>query len=315
MVSVIIPYYNRPEKLRRCLDSVLNQTYQNFEIIIIDDCSREPLHSYTDSRIKIFRNHKNLGPGLSRNVGIDNAKGKFLAFLDCDDYWHADFLNTILHKFNSRPDLSMIYANCQLVGKNNELIGLRREPQDDNEFIIPYILINGRPWETSACIWNRKILKDIRFIDSWTWEDYAFDIDVGIISNRILGIKQELVFYDTVGNDKLSNQKHSRAVKSKAISLIHISQALFNSRFNKNFETRVILSYLLLSSLISLKLCNEISNNLVKEVIKEFGVWNGILQFSIVKTMYKTPASISTALLRRYRQNYFKVKELKSNNE
>ena len=94
-VSVIIPVYNVEQYLNRCIDSVLNQTYKDFEIILVDDGSTDKsgeicdVYAEKDSRITVI--HKENG-GLSdaRNFGIDAARGDFLTFLDSDDYFHPE---------------------------------------------------------------------------------------------------------------------------------------------------------------------------------------------------------------------------------
>ena len=92
LVSVIIPCYNATNYLRACVESVLRQTYQTIEILIIDDCStqaetRTVLNelSETDRRIKIFYLNKNAGPAVARNKGIAHAHGRYIAFCDSDD--------------------------------------------------------------------------------------------------------------------------------------------------------------------------------------------------------------------------------------
>ena len=93
LVSVIIPYYRKKQYISRALKSVTNQTYKKLEIIIIyDDSNKSDLKfikyiSSKDKRIKIYVNKKNLGAGLSRNVGIKKSRGKYIAFLDADDLW------------------------------------------------------------------------------------------------------------------------------------------------------------------------------------------------------------------------------------
>ena len=90
LVSIILPYYDKKEFIKETINSILNQTYQNFEIIIIDDelsdNSKEILDKVKnlDPRIIILKNLKNMGAGYSRNEGIKIAKGEFLAFCDCD---------------------------------------------------------------------------------------------------------------------------------------------------------------------------------------------------------------------------------------
>lgn len=101
-VSVIVPVYNVAKYLGRCLDSVLSQTFQDFEVICINDGSTdnslEILHQYAqkDERVKII-NQKNSGAGLSRNTGINMAQGDYLSFIDADDWIDKHFLEKVYH--------------------------------------------------------------------------------------------------------------------------------------------------------------------------------------------------------------------------
>lgn len=98
LVSIVTPYYNSGEFFKKTLDSVLNQTYKNWEWIIIDDCSNEEESnslddlSLKDKRIRIIHNNIQSGAAYSRNIGIQNASGEFIAFLDSDDFWAYDKL-------------------------------------------------------------------------------------------------------------------------------------------------------------------------------------------------------------------------------
>ena len=92
MISIIIPVYNTAKYVGKCIESVINQSYKNLEIIIIDDASTDGSYDIckdyadTDRRIKIIHNENNIGLSGSRNVGIDISKGKYIAFVDSDDY-------------------------------------------------------------------------------------------------------------------------------------------------------------------------------------------------------------------------------------
>ena len=92
-VSIIIPYFNKKDYIHSTLNSVFKQTYKNFEILIIyDDPSKKDLDlikelKKKDKRIRLIINKKNIGPGYSRNKGLDKAKGNYIAFLDSDDLW------------------------------------------------------------------------------------------------------------------------------------------------------------------------------------------------------------------------------------
>lgn len=96
LVSVIIPNYNREELVLRAVKSVLRQSYNNIEVIVVDDCSTDSsvnrLSTIKDRRVKVIQLSKNCGACVARNIGIKNAKGDYLAFLDSDDIWHADKL-------------------------------------------------------------------------------------------------------------------------------------------------------------------------------------------------------------------------------
>ena len=98
LVSVVIPYFKKREYINRCIQSVISQSYKNFEIIVVYDGKdysdlnhlRNLIKKY--KRIKLIINHKSLGAGLSRNKGIKISKGKYIAFLDADDYWNKNKL-------------------------------------------------------------------------------------------------------------------------------------------------------------------------------------------------------------------------------
>jgi len=114
LVSIIIPTYNRENILGRAINSVINQTYKNFELLIIDDASSDNTESvirgYSDTRIKYFKNHRNSGSNKSRNKGLKIANGDYIAFLDSDDEWLPQMLESQLHKFKENSDYGCVYT-------------------------------------------------------------------------------------------------------------------------------------------------------------------------------------------------------------
>lgn len=103
LVSVVIPTYNRQKYLHKAIQTVLNQTYQHFEIVIVDDASvvdnKEIVDSFHDKRIRYFKNDEQRGAPYSRNFGIEQSKGKFVAFLDDDDEWEEEKLEKQMKEF------------------------------------------------------------------------------------------------------------------------------------------------------------------------------------------------------------------------
>ena len=108
LVSVIIPTHNRPVMLKLALESVLNQTYKNIEVIVIDDGiemrAKDVISSFNDNRIVYFQNEKSLGSAISRNIGIKKATGEYIAFLDDDDQWMPNKLEKQIEMFSKTPN-------------------------------------------------------------------------------------------------------------------------------------------------------------------------------------------------------------------
>lgn len=109
LVSIIMPSYNTASFISKTIESVLNQTYKNWELLIVDDCSTddtdEIVSKYNDKRIVYLKNEKNSGAAISRNRALRNAKGKWIAFLDSDDLWHPTKLEKQI-KFMKKMDIS-----------------------------------------------------------------------------------------------------------------------------------------------------------------------------------------------------------------
>lgn len=128
-VSVVIPTYNRAKLVTRAIDSVLNQTFKNFELIIVDDGSTDNTvatikKEYSDKRIRLFAQKTNRGGSAGRNIGIEHSKGKYIAFLDSDDEWLPTKLEKQLSVFKSLnlENLGAVGCGWKLIIENNGVI-------------------------------------------------------------------------------------------------------------------------------------------------------------------------------------------------
>lgn len=111
LVSVLITSFNRQKYIEEAIKSVLSQTYQHFELIIVDDCSQDDTYfiasKFIDSRIKLFRNSENLGQFANRNRAIEYAKGYYIKFLDSDDFLHQDALFRYVEAMNISEGINL----------------------------------------------------------------------------------------------------------------------------------------------------------------------------------------------------------------
>jgi len=128
LVSIIMPSYNTASFISKTIESVLNQTYKNWELLIVDDCSTddtdEIVSKYNDKRIVYLKNEKNSGAAISRNRALRNAKGKWIAFLDSDDLWHPTKLEKQI-KFMKKNGHFFSYTSYEEIDENDVVNGVK----------------------------------------------------------------------------------------------------------------------------------------------------------------------------------------------
>ena len=192
LITVIIPIYNNERYLNKCIDSVLEQTYQNIEVILIDDCSTDDSwkvaldYKDKDKRVVCFFNEKNIGVGGTRNFGLEQAKGKYIYFLDSDDYIEkttlADLYNTI-QEGDSFSCMTQGYRHIDgkaiLYLRSREELSLLQSP--------------------SVCrrLFNKEIIDQsgIRFSNLPIGEDLEFVFKIMMYNNKISYIDKALYHY------------------------------------------------------------------------------------------------------------------------
>ncbi len=128
LVSVIMPSYNTGKYIRKSIESVINQTYSNWELIIVDDCSdddtEEVVSVFKDERIKYFKNAFNSGAAISRNRALREAKGRWIAFLDSDDIWKPTKLEKQL-EFMQCNNYFFSYTNYEELDESGKHTGIK----------------------------------------------------------------------------------------------------------------------------------------------------------------------------------------------
>lgn len=121
LISIVMPVYNAEKYIEKTMESILNQTCGNWELICVDDCSTdrsmEILEKYTDERIHLYKNERNSGPAYTRNHGIQKASGRYLAYQDADDLWDADKLEKQL-AYMKRTGCAFSFTGYEFAGED-----------------------------------------------------------------------------------------------------------------------------------------------------------------------------------------------------
>lgn len=179
LVSIISPVYNGEKFLKQSIESVLNQTYLRWELILVDDCSkdssREIIEEYvkSDSRIKGYYLNKNSGAGASRNIGLEVVKGDFIAFLDSDDFWQANKLSMQVD-FLLTNSYEMTYSWYNTVDEEGNLKNYFVTPERINFNLLKY----NNYILTSSLMISKNLLGNSRFPVIRKRQDWAFFLDL-----------------------------------------------------------------------------------------------------------------------------------------
>jgi len=207
-VSVIIPVYNSEKYILECINSVINQTYKNLEIIIIDDKSTDNsvniIKSIKDKRIKLIELEKNSGAAIARNKGIQASTGHYICFLDSDDYWK---LKKIEKQVKFIKDKTFIYSEYLYL--RNDKTHIAHVPKS---LTYEQLLKNSAIF-TSTVMLNMKYLnkEDIYMPNMRMGQDYGAWYKILKKVNIAYGIQDPLSIY-RVGNKSLSSNKF-KAIK------------------------------------------------------------------------------------------------------
>lgn len=198
MVSVIIPVYNGEKYIAEALESVFNQTYSNYEVVVVDDGSTDGseqiIDQYSD-KVKFIK-QTNSGPAGARNNGIKNSIGEYIAFLDCDDIWVPEKLQEQVNRLENNKEFGLVYSDF---GKFDEHGVIEQSAsQSRNLFmpsgnIFPYLFFDPLCW-TSTVLVKRSCLDEIGIFDEDKKIQIAEDYDLWLRISR----KFEIGYLDSV---------------------------------------------------------------------------------------------------------------------
>ena len=267
LVSVIIPTYNHGHFLGRALQSVLDQTYDKWEAIVIDnhstDNTDEVLRKFTDERIRALKIHNNGVIAASRNMGIQAAHGEWIAFLDSDDWWKPQKLQVCLDRVKTSVDL--VYHSLEIINdiSDNKNIRVNGSRQLKKPVIID-LLLNGNTISNSSVMVRKKVLEKIGKInenidmvgaeDYNTWLRIAKNTDGFLMVNKPLGC-----YYLHENNYSLKDLSKAKAIATQSYILllsekkrkrsVSVDEYLKGKRAYLGLEYNTALRYLCFSAL------------------------------------------------------------------
>lgn len=268
MISVVIPLYNKEKQIAHTIQSVFNQTFQDFEVVIVDDGSTDEsaaeVEKFCDSRIRLIH-QENAGVAAARNRGIEEAKGDLIAFLDADDEWKPEYLATQYHLSQKYPDCNVFACNYEfrnIEGKVTPTI-IRKLPFTGEDGILSnYFEVascSHPPLWTSSIVVKKQAIQAIGGFpvgirsgeDLLTWARLAvngqiayskkveaiYDLGEGYVLTNLPPRRQDIG--DPVGKElvKLLSVYPEKMALKKYISHWHKMRASVAIRYGEKIET------------------------------------------------------------------------------
>lgn len=231
LVSIIMPSYNTENYIKAAINSVMQQTYQNWELIIVDDCSSDQtvkvISEFIDKRIRLFQNDENSGAAISRNRALREAKGRWIAFLDSDDIWHPEKLERQLaFMIDNGYAFSFTDYRIQLNGEWLPYVNTGPDVVDKRK------MYNYCYFSTITVMYDRNVVGLIQIEDLKKNNDYAMWLQA-VEKTKCYRFPQCLSYYI----------KHDNSVSSGSkVKLIKWHYLLFRKGLHKNALVSAILT-------------------------------------------------------------------------
>ncbi len=197
-ISVIISVYNSAPYLEEALESILNQTFNDFELLIIDDKStdgsRKILKKIKDKRVRVFYNKKRLGLTKNLNKLFKISVGEYIARMDSDDVAHPERLELQANYLDNHPHIAIVGTWADIIGPDGKKIGEIKQPKEDH--LIRESMIKFSPFVHPSIMFRKSLKKDVGFYDDSfsTAQDYEFFARI-LVKHRGANIPRKLMKY------------------------------------------------------------------------------------------------------------------------
>lgn len=212
MVSIVMPAYNAAKTIRASIESIQAQTVKEWELIVIDDGSKDDTAAILselaaeDERIRFLQNEKNSGASYSRNRAVSLAEGEWIAFLDSDDLWRSDKLEKQLALAAERPDMVICYTASSFINDDGEPYDYVLEAVEQTTYKM---LLRKNLLSCSSVMICTSVMKEIKMPNDKMHEDYYVWLMVVRSCGVAYGINEPLLIYRLCANSKSSNRLKS----------------------------------------------------------------------------------------------------------
>lgn len=235
-ISVIIPVYNTEKYLSRCLDSVLNQTFQDIEVVCINDGSTDNslkiLRQYAkkDKRIKLM-SQENKGLSVTRNVGLKNISGKYVSFIDSDDYIDRNYYEWLIGLME-KNDADIVMAGMRTV--NDGIISDNITPDIMTDDFIEKIknLPNG---STCDKLYKANLFKNLEFPVGRYYEDNIVLLKIMYIANKVI-FTNKVSYYYFINNSGICRSTDNTIIKKRNEDMLYSAKMMLNFAKKHGFE-------------------------------------------------------------------------------
>ena len=284
LISIIVPVYNTEKYLRRCLDSLVNQTFNDIEILCIDDGSKDNSYNIIkefkkDERIKLFR-QENSGPAKARNVGLSNSKGEYIMFCDADDWYEPNMCELMLETLINQ-NVDFVICGCNVVNTYDSHIRQKGELHYYelklkgycNIGIYEFLILNSMLWNK---IFKKNIIEeyDIKFIDGYEHDDSNFFFKYLSCCNNCYFLDEKIYNYDISNPQSVMSLYFTNNIKpEKKLDFLYSHHNLIDFIILHNLREQVIYGIMEMYRESVLSFCRFLNKKQLKELViiqKEF---------------------------------------------
>lgn len=293
LISVIMPTYNRGYIISLAIDSILNQTYRNFEFIIVDDFSSDDteniISTYNDKRIKYIKLDKKMGANYARNIGLKNAKGKYITFQDSDDYSMPNRLEKE-YKTLKKEDADLVFSSFYKTVAGNEKLASEKKYDSIKATVFPKSKIKSEDIY-SVVLYKNVITTQVLFAKKEVFLKEMFDDNITRFQDWDLIIRiakdfkichiDEPLLYMFVQNDSVTKSY------TKGYESLEIIYSKYKKIFNNKQKCRILFRIGTFKMMENIDATNDFKNGLGYYKNAEFIIIYILYKLHLYKFIYK----------------------------